>query len=98
MKTVVDVRTPGEFAGGHVPGSVNIPLNLVPERLEDFRKMKQPIVLCCASGGRSGQARGPTPASAGRRGGRPDARRGRARDHPCRARARKGRGAWRRGQ
>ncbi len=56
MKTVVDVRTPGEFAGGHVPGSVNIPLNLVPERLEDFRKMKQPIVLCCASGGRSGQA------------------------------------------
>ncbi len=56
MKTIVDVRTPGEYAGGHVPGSINIPLHQVPDRLAEFRTMPQPIVLCCASGGRSSQA------------------------------------------
>lgn len=53
--TIVDVRSPGEFSGGHVAGSINIPVQEVPSRLEEFRKMKN-IVLCCASGGRSGQA------------------------------------------
>jgi len=52
---VVDVRTREEFMGGHVAGSINIPLNEIPQRLDEIRKMKQ-IVLCCASGGRSGQA------------------------------------------
>jgi len=54
--TVVDVRTPGEYMGGHVAGSINIPLNEIPDRIEDFKKLPQPIVLCCASGNRSGQA------------------------------------------
>lgn len=53
--TIVDVRTPGEFVGGHVAGSVNIPLNEVVSRIDELKKM-QPMVLCCASGGRSGQA------------------------------------------
>jgi phage shock protein E len=53
--TIVDVRTPGEFVGGHVAGSVNIPLNAVVSRIDELMKM-QPMVLCCASGGRSGQA------------------------------------------
>ena len=53
--TVVDVRTPAEFMGGHVAGSINIPLQNVPSKLDDFRNMKN-IVLCCASGNRSGQA------------------------------------------
>jgi phage shock protein E len=53
--TIVDVRTPGEFVGGHVAGSVNIPLNEVVSRIDELMKM-QPMVLCCASGGRSGQA------------------------------------------
>lgn len=53
--TIVDVRTPGEFAGGHVAGSINIPLDELPRRLDEFKKMDQ-IVLCCLSGGRSGQA------------------------------------------
>lgn len=53
--TVVDVRTRAEFMGGHVKGSVNIPLQEIPERLEEFKKMKN-IVLCCASGNRSAQA------------------------------------------
>jgi rhodanese-related sulfurtransferase len=52
---VVDVRTPAEFMGGHVAGSINIPLNEVPQRLPEFKKMER-VVLCCASGGRSGQA------------------------------------------
>ena len=53
---IIDVRTPAEFRGGHVPGSINIPLNEIPERLEEIKSMHQPIVLCCASGNRSGQA------------------------------------------
>ena len=54
---IVDVRTPMEFQGGNVSGSINIPLNEVAERVEELRNM-QPLVLCCASGGRSGQATG----------------------------------------
>ncbi len=53
--TIVDVRTPEEFIGGHVEGSINIPLSEVTTRLEELKTM-QPLVLCCASGGRSGQA------------------------------------------
>jgi phage shock protein E len=54
--TIIDVRSPGEFAGGHVKGSSNIPLQELPARLEEFRNMPQPLILCCASGNRSGQA------------------------------------------
>ena len=53
--TIVDVRSPGEVMGGHVVGRINIPLQQIPNRLEEFKKMKN-IVLCCASGGRSEQA------------------------------------------
>lgn len=55
-KTVIDVRTPEEFMGGNVAGSINIPLNEIQLRIDDIREMKQPIVLCCASGNRSAQA------------------------------------------
>ena len=54
--TVVDVRTRTEFSGGNVAGSINIPLNEIQERFEEIKSLHQPIVLCCASGGRSGQA------------------------------------------
>ena len=54
--SIVDVRTPGEFSMGNVAGSVNIPLDQVPHKVEDFKNMSKPIVLCCASGNRSGQA------------------------------------------
>ncbi len=53
--TIVDVRSPSEFMGGHVAGSINIPLQEIPKRLDEFKKMEH-IVLCCASGNRSGQA------------------------------------------
>lgn len=52
---IVDVRTPGEFRSGHVRGSVNIPLNNIANADKKL-KGRSPIVLCCASGSRSGQA------------------------------------------
>ena len=53
---LVDVRTPGEFADGHVKGSVNIPLDQVPSQLAKFKDKKN-IVVFCRSGGRSSQAK-----------------------------------------
>ena len=53
---LVDVRTPGEFAEGHVIGSVNIPLDTVPTELEKFKNKKN-IIVFCRSGNRSGQAK-----------------------------------------
>jgi phage shock protein E len=54
--TVVDVRTPMEFFSGSVAGSINIPLNELQLRLDEIKQLQAPLVLCCASGGRSGQA------------------------------------------
>jgi len=54
--TIVDVREPFEYEMGRVEGSINIPLGEVPGRIDEFKNMKKPLVLCCASGGRSGQA------------------------------------------
>lgn len=54
--TIIDVRTVGEFCGGHAEGSINIPLNELPSRVDELTTMQQPLLLCCASGGRSGQA------------------------------------------
>lgn len=53
---LVDVRTPGEFADGHVKGSVNIPLNTVAAEISKFKNKKN-IVVFCRSGARSGQAK-----------------------------------------
>ena len=54
--TVVDVRTRAEYSGGHVNGSVNIPLQEITNHIEEIKAIEQPIIFCCASGGRSGQA------------------------------------------
>ena len=54
--TIIDVRTPGEFMMGNVKGSINIPLDEVSSRVEEFKNIQGNLVLCCASGGRSGQA------------------------------------------
>ena len=54
--TVVDVRTRAEYSGGHVKGSVNIPLQEITSHIEEIKAMELPIIFCCASGGRSGQA------------------------------------------
>ncbi|MFN7116658.1 MAG: rhodanese-like domain-containing protein [Saprospiraceae bacterium] len=54
--TIIDVRSRLEFFLGHIKGSKNIPLGSLPNKLEDIKKLNQPIVLVCASGMRSGQA------------------------------------------
>lgn len=53
---IIDVRTLEEFRGGHVAGSMNIPLQEIQSRIEEIKSLKQPLVLCCASGNRSGVA------------------------------------------
>ncbi|TSJ47780.1 rhodanese-like domain-containing protein [Fluviicola chungangensis] len=55
-KTIIDVRSHAEFMGGHVAGSINIPVQEIPNRLDDITRLPQPIILCCASGQRSAQA------------------------------------------
>ena len=55
-QTILDVRTPAEFMGGHVAGSINIPLQEIEAKLEEIRSLPQPLLLCCASGMRSAHA------------------------------------------
>ena len=54
--TIVDVRSREEFEQGHVTSSVNIPLNEVVARIDEFKSIEQPFLVCCLSGGRSEQA------------------------------------------
>lgn len=53
---LVDVRSAAEFAAGNAPGSVNIPLGELGSRLKEI-PVSAPVVLCCASGTRSGMAK-----------------------------------------
>lgn len=53
---LVDVRSAGEFATANAPGTVNIPLGELGSRLADIPKTA-PVVVCCASGTRSGMAK-----------------------------------------
>jgi phage shock protein E len=53
---IIDVRSPGEFSMGHIAGSINIPLQELAQRFSEIENMKSPIIFCCASGNRSGQA------------------------------------------
>ena len=50
---VVDVRTPGEFGGGHYPGAVNIPLDKLSNKMKKLGSKDSSIVVYCASGSRS---------------------------------------------
>ena len=54
--TIIDVRSPEEYKSGHVEKSINIPLQEIKNQLDEIKKFAQPIILCCASGNRSGQA------------------------------------------
>lgn len=49
---ILDVRSPEEFRDGHIDGSLNIPLQVLPAKLASIPKDK-PIIVCCASGARS---------------------------------------------
>jgi rhodanese-related sulfurtransferase len=52
----IDVRSAGEFAGANAPGTINIPLSELGNRLGEITKTS-PVVVCCASGTRSGMAK-----------------------------------------
>jgi len=54
---IVDVRTKDEYQGGHIKGSVNIPLQNLQSQMSKLSKDK-PIITCCASGMRSASAKG----------------------------------------
>ena len=55
---LIDVRTPGEFAAAHIPGSSNVPLDLLRELRHELRaEHSDAVVLVCASGARAEQAR-----------------------------------------
>jgi phage shock protein E len=54
---IVDVRTPAEYAAGHVPGAVNIPYDQMDARADEIIAHKdKDVVLYCRSGRRSGIA------------------------------------------
>ena len=55
---ILDVRTKGEYQGGAIPGSKNIPLQQLSVRLAEIKKWDKPVITCCASGMRSGSAAG----------------------------------------
>ncbi|MCB9252866.1 MAG: rhodanese-like domain-containing protein [Flavobacteriales bacterium] len=54
---IVDVRTPGEFSGGHIKGSQNIPLDSLNRNLKKLKDKDKAIITCCASGMRSASAK-----------------------------------------
>lgn len=54
---VLDVRSKGEFAGGHVKNSINIPVDQLLKNLSRLKDKNKTIITCCASGMRSGSAK-----------------------------------------
>lgn len=55
---LLDVRTPGEFASGHLDGAVNVPVGELGQRLAQVEPKDRPVVVYCASGMRSASAVG----------------------------------------
>lgn len=53
--TIIDVRSKGEFATGHVKGSINIPLEQIATSIDKLKSYNH-IITCCRSGNRSGMA------------------------------------------
>lgn len=54
---VIDVRTAGEFASGHLPGVTNIPLDRIKKEIPELAPDRdKPILLHCLSGARSASA------------------------------------------
>lgn len=53
---LVDVRTPDEFAAGHIPGAINIPVQQLDARMSELQPKDAAVVVYCRSGHRSGNA------------------------------------------
>ena len=54
---IIDVRSPGEYSQGAIPGSESIPLGSIPSKTKQIKSLKTPIICVCASGMRSGTAK-----------------------------------------
>ena len=54
---ILDVRSKGEFAGGHIKGSVNISVDTLRNNLAKLKDKDKTIITCCASGMRSATAK-----------------------------------------
>lgn len=54
---VLDVRSPGEYASGHIKGSINIPVDQLSKNLSKLKDKNKTIITCCASGMRSASAK-----------------------------------------
>lgn len=54
---IIDVRTPSEFASGHVKGSINVPLQQLQTQIVKIKKMNCAVILCCQSGMRASAAK-----------------------------------------
>jgi rhodanese-related sulfurtransferase len=55
--TLLDVRSPMEFEENHIPGAINIPLDMVESNIKQILELQKPIVVYCLSGGRSSTAK-----------------------------------------
>lgn len=54
---ILDVRSKGEYSGGHIEGSVNIPVDQLHSHLNKLKDKNRTIITCCASGMRSASAK-----------------------------------------
>ncbi|MBL7765659.1 MAG: rhodanese-like domain-containing protein [Chitinophagaceae bacterium] len=54
---ILDVRSSGEFASGHIKGAINIPVDQIVKNLSKLKDKNKPIITCCASGMRSASAK-----------------------------------------
>lgn len=54
---IVDVRSNREYAGGHIKGSINIPVEVLSKNLTKLKEKNKAIITCCASGMRSASAK-----------------------------------------
>tara|TARA_B100000900_G_C20487774_1_gene678217 strand:+ start:60 stop:338 length:279 start_codon:yes stop_codon:yes gene_type:complete len=53
--SIIDVRSAEEFREDHISTSINIPINEVVNRIDEFKSIEQPFLVCSLSGRRSQQ-------------------------------------------
>lgn len=53
---ILDVRTQKEWDAGHIDGAKHIALQEISAKISEVKKWNKPVITCCLSGGRSGQA------------------------------------------
>lgn len=54
---ILDVRSKGEYASGHIKGSINISVDTLNKNLDKLKDKNKTIITCCASGMRSASAK-----------------------------------------